>query len=104
MRMAKSIANVCIVYVKMSQYQSFFISAPREKNGHQKIDWCADLATNEQREFFDKMKRTASLFSQIVYYENLRLAWLVENFVDKILCGILSFCFYKAGKPILKKI
>ncbi|MCI5520332.1 MAG: hypothetical protein MR424_10855 [Treponema sp.] len=50
------------------------------------------------------MKRTASLFSQIVDYENLRLAWLVENFVDIILCGILSFCFYKAGKPILKKI
>ena len=49
------------------------------------------------------MKRTASLFSQIVDYENLRLAWLVENFVDKILSGILSF-FYKAGKPILKKI
>ncbi|MCI7566377.1 MAG: hypothetical protein MST05_06720 [Treponema sp.] len=77
----------------MSQYQSFFISAPREKNGCQKIDWRAGLATNEQREFLDKMKRTASLFSQIVYYENLRLAWLVENFVDIILCGILSFCF-----------
>ena len=81
----------------------FFISAPREKKGCQKIDWRADLATNEQREFLDKMKRTASLFSQIVDYENLRLAWLVENFVDKILSGILSF-FYKAGKPILKKI
>lgn len=49
------------------------------------------------------MKRTASLFSQIVDYENLRLAWLVENFVDKNLGGIISF-FYKAGKPILKKI
>lgn len=32
------------------------------------------------------------------------LAGLVENFVDKILSGILSFCFYKAGKQILKKI
>ena len=104
MRMAKSIANVCIVYVKMSQYQSFFISAPREKNGCQKIDWRASLATDEQREFLDKMKRIASLFSQIVDYENLRLAWLVENFVNIILCGILSFCFYKAVKPILKKI
>ena len=69
----------------------------------QKIDWRADLATDEQREFLDKMKRIASLFSQIVDYENLRLAWLVENFIDIILCGILSF-FYKAGKPILKKI
>ena len=77
----------------MSQYQSFFISVPREKNGCQKIDWRESLATNEQREFLDKMKRIASLFSQIVDYENLRLAWLVENFVDIILCGILSFCF-----------
>ena len=37
------------MYVKMSQYQSFFISASGEKTGRQKIDLRASLATDEQR-------------------------------------------------------
>ena len=66
----------------MSQYQSFFykcvwncgiqilveykdIQQAGEKNGHQKIDWRASLATDEQRELFDKLKDFAEeLFSE----------------------------------------
>ena len=40
----------------MSQYQSFFNSASGEKNERQKIDWRASLATDDQRELFDKLK------------------------------------------------
>ena len=32
------------------------------------------------------------------------LAGLVENFVDKILSALLSFCFYKAGVRLLNKL
>lgn len=32
------------------------------------------------------------------------IAGLVENFVDKILSALLSFCFYKAGVRILNKL
>ncbi|MCI6809995.1 MAG: hypothetical protein MR958_07390 [Spirochaetia bacterium] len=48
----------------MSQYQSFFISASGEKNGRQKIDWRASLATDEQRELFDKLKEFHAKFSK----------------------------------------
>ena len=44
----------------MSQYQSFFISASGEKNERQKIDWRASLATDDQRELFDKLKDFAN--------------------------------------------
>ena len=66
----------------MSQYQSFFykcvwtaefrfflsirmFSRLEKKNGRQKIDWRASLATDEQRELFDKLKDFAEeLFSK----------------------------------------
>lgn len=48
----------------MSQYQSFFISASGEKNGRKKIDWRASLATDEQRELFDKLKEYRAKFSK----------------------------------------
>src|SRR5574344_1236000 len=32
------------------------VQQPGEKNGHQKIDWRASLATDEQRELFDRLK------------------------------------------------
>ena len=48
----------------MSQYQSFFISASGEKTGRQKIDWRASLATDEQRELFDKLKEYRTKFSK----------------------------------------
>ena len=32
------------------------VQQPGEKNGRQKIDWRASLATDEQRELFDRLK------------------------------------------------
>ena len=42
----------------------FFISASGEKTGRQKIDWRASLATDEQRELFDKLKEFRAKFSK----------------------------------------
>ena len=56
MRMAKSIANVCIGACKNVTVSVFFISASGEKTERQKIDWRASLATDDQRELFDKLK------------------------------------------------
>ena len=68
----------------MSQYQSFFISAPGEKNGRQKIDWRASLATDEQREFFDKLKDFAEeLFSEYQKILNEKKSAVAQNATDK---------------------
>ena len=77
----------------MSQYQTFFISASgtaefrfllsirifsrlEKKNGRQKIDWRASLATDEQRELFDKLKDFAEeLFSE---YQKICLKFFTQ--------------------------
>ena len=40
------------------------VQQPGEKTGRQKIDWRASLATDEQRELFDKLKEFRAKFSK----------------------------------------
>ena len=40
------------------------VQQPREKNGRQKIDWRASLATDEQRELFDRLKEFRAKLSK----------------------------------------
>ena len=40
------------------------VQQPGEKNGRQKIDWRASLATDEQRELFDRLKEFRAKFSK----------------------------------------
>ncbi len=67
MKMAKSIANERISYKVIPQ------SLPKIKfqyklvefgSRRQKIDWRASLATDEQRELFDKLKEFRAKFSK----------------------------------------
>ena len=50
----------CIGACKNVTVSVFFISASGEKNERQKIDWRASLATDDQRELFDKLKDLAN--------------------------------------------
>ena len=75
MRMAKSIANVCIGICKNVTVSVFFISASEEKTERQKIDWRASLATDDQRELFDKLKdfgesvkESKRIFDEVEYF------------------------------------
>ena len=55
-----------------------------EKNGRQKIDWRASLATDEQRELFDKLKDFAEeLFSEYQKILNEKKSPEAQNATDK---------------------
>ena len=60
------------------------VQQPGEKNGRQKIDWRASLATDEQREFFDKLKDFAEeLFSEYQKILNEKKSAVAQNATDK---------------------
>ena len=60
------------------------VQQPGEKNGRQKIDWRASLATDEQREFFDKLKDFAEeLFSEYQKILNEKKSAEAQNATDK---------------------
>ena len=51
------------------------VQQPGEKNGRQKIDWRASLATDDQRELFDKLKdfgesvkESKRIFDEVEYF------------------------------------
>ncbi|MCI5520897.1 MAG: hypothetical protein MR424_13750 [Treponema sp.] len=55
-----------------------------EKTGRQKIDWRASLATDEQRELFDKLKDFAEvLFSEYQKILNEKKSPEAQNATDK---------------------
>ena len=55
-----------------------------EKTGRQKIDWRASLATDEQRELFDKLKDFAEeLFSEYQKILNEKKSAVAQNATDK---------------------
>ena len=60
------------------------VQQPGEKNGRQKIDWRASLATDEQRELFDKLKDFAEvLFSEYQKILNEKKSPEAQNATDK---------------------
>ena len=60
------------------------VQQPGEKNGRQKIDWRASLATDEQREFFDKLKDFAEeLLSEYQKILNEKKSLEAQNATDK---------------------
>ena len=60
------------------------VQQPGEKNGRQKIDWRASLATDEQRELFDKLKDFAEvLLSEYQKILNEKKNAEAQNATDK---------------------
>ena len=63
---------------------SIRIFSSLEKTGLQKIDWRASLATDEQRELFDKLKDFAEeLFSEYQKILNEKKSAESQNATDK---------------------
>ena len=60
------------------------VQQPGEKNGRQKIDWRASLATDEQRELFDRLKDFAEeLLSEYQKILNEKKSPEAQNATDK---------------------
>ena len=60
------------------------VQQPGEKTGRQKIDWRASLATDEQRELFDKLKDFAEeLLSESQKILNEKKSPEAQNATDK---------------------
>ena len=65
----------CIGICENVTVSVFFISASGEKTERQKIDWRASLATDDQRELFDKLKdfgesikESKRIFDEVEYF------------------------------------